>query len=180
MSATIKFVLFFVVPIIQDVLLALLFVRGMVLRKKRKDNQYDHLVSVSSVLLWVGAVCGGVLSIPVTLFGPDDTPDGVWYMFEVSVLGCIALILVYCNETVTYDDTTFTASNLFGIKHTYDYGEITGISRSGDDTFLWCGRRKIHLDTMSFGYGELLAYADKEYFKRYKKHIPIHKRRRIL
>ena len=180
MSATIKFVLFFVVPIIQDVLLALLFVRGMVLRKKRKDNQYDHLVSLHSVLLWTGTVCGGLLSIAVTLFKPDYTPDGVWYFWEVMVLACIAMMLAYCNETVTYDDTTFTASNLFGIKHTYDYGEITGISRRGDDTFLWCGRRKIRLDTISFGDDELVAFADKEYFKRYKKHIPIHKRRRIL
>ena len=90
------------------------------------------------------------------------------------------MMLAYCNETVTYDDTTFTASNLLGIKHTYDYGEITGISRRGDDTFLWCGRRKIRLDTISFGDDELVAFADKEYFKRYKKHIPIHKRQRIL
>ena len=111
MPATIKFVLLSVVPVIQDALIVLLFVRGLVLRKKRKDNQYDHLVSLSSVLLWAGVVCGGVLSIPVTLFGADDTPDGVWYIFEVFVLACIAMMLAYCNETVTYDDTTFTASN---------------------------------------------------------------------
>lgn len=178
MPATVKFVLFSVVPVIQDALIVLLFVRGMVLRKKRKDTHYDRLVSLSPVLLWAGAVCGGVLSIPVTLFGPDDTPSGVWYIFEVTVLACIAMMLAYCNETVTYDESEFETRNLFGIKRSYGYGEITGILRRGDDTILRCGRRRIRLDTMSSGGDELVAYADKAYFKRHKKYIPVYKPKR--
>ena len=99
----VKFVLFSVVPIIQDMLLVLLFVRGMALRQKRKDTRYDLLVSLSPVLLWAGAVCGGMLSVPVTLFGPDDMSSGVWVLFEVVVLACIAMLLAYCTETVTSD-----------------------------------------------------------------------------
>lgn len=178
MPATVKFVLFSVVPVIQDALIVLLFVRGMVLRKKRKDTHYDRLVSLSPVLLWAGAVCGGVLSIPVTLFGPDDTPSGVWYIFEVTVLACIAMMLAYCNETVTYDESEFETRNLFGIKRSYSYGEITGILRRGDDTILRCGRRRIRLDTMSSGGNKLVAYADKAYFKRHKKYIPVYKPKR--
>ena len=175
MPATVKFVLFSVVPIIQDALIVLLFVRGMVLRKKRKDTHYERLVSLSPVLLWAGAVCGGVLSIPVTLFGPDDTPSGVWYIFEVTVLACIAMMLAYCNETVTYDESEFETRNLFGIKRSYGYGEITGISRKGGDTALRCGRRRIRLDTMSSGGDKFVAYADKAYFKQHRKNIPAHK-----
>ena len=173
MSAAVKVVLFSVVPVIQDALIVLLLIRGMVLRKKRIDYQYDHLVSLVPVLLWVGAVCGGILSIPVTLFGADDTPGGVWYLFEVFILACIAMMLAYCNETITYDDTTFTASNLLGIKHTYDFGEITGISRRGGDTIIRCGRHRIRLDVMSLGGDELVAYAEKAYFRQYGKHVPV-------
>ena len=172
MSATVKIVLLSVAPIIQDLLLVLLFFRGMVLRKKRKDNPYDRIVALSPVLLWAGAVCGGVLSIPVTLFGPDDTLSGVWCIFEVIVLACIAMMLAYCNETVTYDESEFEARNLFGIKHSYGYGEITGISRKGGDTVLRCGRRRIRLDTLSTGSDKFVAYADKAFFKQRKKHIP--------
>ena len=175
MPDTVKFVLFSAVPIIQDVFLILLFIRGMVLCKNRKDTQYDRLVSLSPVLLWVGAVCGGMLSVPVTLFGADDIPSGVWYIFEVVVLACIAMMLAYCNETVTYDESRFEKSNLFGIKHSYDYGEITGISRKGGDTILRCGRRRIRLDTMTLGSSEFVAHADKAYIMRHKKHLPVYK-----
>ena len=171
----VKFVLFSVVPIIQDMLLVLLFFRGMVLRQKRKDSRYDLLVSLSPVLLWAGAVCGGMLSVPVTLFGPDDMSIGVWVLFEVVVLACIAMLLAYCNETVTYDKSGFHARNLFGIERSYDYGEITGISRKGGDTVLHCGRHRIRLDSMSFGSDKFVAYADKAYFRQYKRYIPVFK-----
>ena len=171
----VKFVLFSVVPIIQDMLLVLLFVRGMALRQKRKDTRYDLLVSLRPVLLWVGAVCGGVLSVPVTLFGLDDMSSGVWVLFEVVVLACIAMLLAYCNETVTYDKLGFHARNIIGIERSYDYGEITGISRKGDDTVLRCGRRRIRLDAMSFGGDKFVAYADKAYFRQYKRYIPVFK-----
>ena len=175
MSDAVKLVLFSVVPIVQDVILVLLFVRGVILYRKRKAAIRACFVSLSSVLLWVGAVCGGVLSIPVTLFGADDIPSGVWYFFEAIVFACIAMMLAYCNETVTYEESKFEASNLIGIKHTYDYGEITGIARKGGDTILYCGRRRIRLDTMSYGGDEFVAYADKAFFKRHKKYIPVHK-----
>lgn len=171
----VKFILFSVVPIIQDMLLVLLFFRGMVLRQKRKDSRYDLLVSLRPVLLWAGAVCGGMLSVPVTLLGPDDMSSGVWVLFEVVVLACIAMMLAYCNETVTYDKSEFHTRNLFGIERSYDYGEITGISRKGGDTVLRCGRRRIRLDSMSFGGNEFVAYADKAYFRQYKRYIPVFK-----
>ena len=175
MPATVTLVLFSVVPIIQDVFLVLLFVHGMVLRKKRKDTQYDRLVSLSPVLLWVGTVCGGVFSIPVTLFGTDDIPGGVWCFFEVVVLACIAMMLAYCNETVTYDESRFETKNLFGRKRSYGYGEITGISSKGGDTILYCGRRRIRLDTMSSGDDEFVTFAAKTYYRQHKKDIPVQK-----
>lgn len=174
MSDEVKFVLFTVIPIIQDVLIIILFARGTILHRKRKASKSDRIVSLSPILLWVGAIGGSLLSVPGTLSrGTEQWPDGVWYIFEAFILACIAMMLAYCNETVTYEESKFEASNLLGIKHTYDYGEITGIASKGGDTILYCGRRRIRLDTMSFGGDKFVAYADKAYFRQHKKYIPV-------
>jgi len=176
MSDEVKFVLFTVIPIIQDVLIIILFARGTILHRKRKASKSDRIVSLSPILLWVGAIGGSLLSVPGTLSrGTEQWPDGVWYIFEAFILACIAMMLAYCNETVTYEESKFEASNLLGIKHTYDYGEITGIASKGGDTILYCGRRRIRLDTMSSGGDKFVAYADKAYFRQQKKYIPVRK-----
>lgn len=176
MSNEVKFILFTVIPVIQAVSFVLLFVRGLFIRKKRNAAGYSRLVSLSPILLWVGATCGGLFSIPVVLLNPDKM-DYSWYIFEVLVLVCIAMLLAYCYETVTYDELNFEASNWLGIKHTYDYGEITGILQKSGDTVLRCGRRRIRLDTMALGGDEFIACADKAFFRRNKRYIPVCKRK---
>ena len=176
MSDEIKTVLFTGIPVLQDVVLILLFIRGMTVKRKRKEERQARLVSLSPMLLWVGAIGGGLLSVPLTLSGRQD-PEPALIVFEAGVLGCIAMMLAYCNETVTYDRATFTVSDLFGRKRTWDYGEITGLSRRGGDVVLRCGRRRIRLDAMAAGIEQFLKYADEGYFRRRNKYIPLIPRR---
>ncbi len=170
--------LFSVVPIVQDVLIVLLFIRGLLLRKKREQLKHYRLVSLSPILLWTGAICGGVLSVPVTLLGLNGTPDAVWYLFEFTVLVCIVMLLVYLNSTVTYDEKGFTASNLFGIKRTYGYDRITGILRSGGGTVLRCGRRSIRFDEAHIGSGSFILFADHALRKERGSGLPVLKRKK--
>lgn len=174
MLNTARFVLFSIIPIIQDVLLVALFVRGLLILRKRKTVNHARLVSLSSILLWVGSICGGVISVSLTLYGAKAMPVVVWCLFEVFVLGCIAMQLAYCKETITYDDEKFEASTFLGRKRTYRYGEITGIRQKGNDTLLYCGHRKIRIDTMASGCEEFVAYADKAYRRQHGGFIPLH------
>ncbi len=142
-----KLLLFTVLPVLQDLLFVFLAVRGFVLRRRRASER-SLLVSLSPLLLWAGLLCGGILCVPVTLFRPDDMSVGVWWILEAGVLLGLAMLLAYCNETVRYDESSFTSSNLLGIKRSSNYSEITGIRR-GSDIILYCGRRRIRLDAIA-------------------------------
>ena len=160
----VKIFIFTVIPIIQDALLVFLFFWGLHLKMKRKTVKQPRFISLHPVLLWVGAVCGGILSIPVTLVGANEMPSGVWYLFEACILGCIIMMLAYCNNTITYDETRFEVSGLFGKKRTYEYREITRIFHKGDDAILCCGRERIRVDAMFIDGTEFISYADKMYY----------------
>lgn len=170
--------LFSVVPVIQDVFLVLLIIRGVIINRKRGWTGVSvRRLFWSSSLLWTGTFCGGLFSIPVTVIGLgllDQGPDGVWYLFEGFILVSIAMLLAYCNSTIEYDGTGFTVSNIFGGKHRFRYGDISGIWNRGvlSDIVLYCGRRKIRLDYLLVGREVFVAYANQAYFNRYKANIP--------
>ena len=157
---------------IQDALLALLIVYGFItyFRRKRSDNAC--CVQLSPILLWIGSVACVFFSIPVNLFGPAEEPKFVWHFFEAFLLLNAAMLLAYCNETIRYDDAQFEARDLFGRKRVFRYGEITGLSRRGQDAILHCGRKKIRLDTLAEGTVDFIKQADKAYFRQYQKRIP--------
>ena len=171
-----KMLLFTALPILQDLLFVFLAVRGLVLLRRRAAGR-SFLVSLSPWLLWAGLICGGILSVPVTLFTPADMPAGVWWILEAGVLVCLAMMMAFCNETIRYDDSSFTASSFLGIKHSYSYSQITGIRRSGD-IFLYCGRRRIRLDTIALNRDDFVQYADRARRRQCGAGIPLHPRRR--
>lgn len=166
------FSLFPALPIIQDALIALLIVYGFItyFRRKRSDNAC--CVQLSPILLWIGSVACVFFSIPVNLFGPAEEPKFVWHFFEAFLLLNAAMLLAYCNETIRYDDAQFEARDLFGRKRVFRYGEITGLSRRGQDAILHCGRKKVRLDTLAEGTVDFIKQADKAYFRQYQKRIP--------
>ena len=171
-----KLLLFTVLPVLQDLLFVFLAVRGFVLRRRRASER-SFLVSLSPLLLWAGLLCGGILCVPVTLFRPDDMSVGVWWVLEGGVLIGLAMLLAYCNETVRYDEASFTASSFLGVRRSYSYSEITGIRRSGD-VFLYCGRRRIRLDTIAQGRDDFVQYADKARRRQCGAGIPLRPRRK--
>ena len=57
--------------------------------------------------------------------------------------------LIYC---ITYDDHEFTVRNILGIKHTYQYDQVTGIEiEKGRQTKLVIGKKKYVIDFFHIG-----------------------------
>lgn len=164
----------FVISVIQDVILICLSIWGFLIRRKRSRSGCSNTVFLSSLLLWTGFLCGSIFSIPLTLSNPTTLSYGTRFVFEIAVLLCIAMLLAYCNNTVVYDASGFTARNLLGRKYTCRYEELTGISRKSGSIILRCGKRKIILDSMASGREKFIAFADKSYFKLTHTHIPEH------
>ncbi len=177
MSEELHFLLFTALPAVQDLLLLLLIARGLLTYEERKKEPKARLVSLSPVLLWTGAICGGILSVPVTFFAPDTT-KGVWYLFEAIILGCIAMLLAYCNETVRYDEAQFETRSFLGRKRSWSYREITGLSRKLQDVYLHCGSKIFRLDAMAQGREAFLAHAERMYKAQFSRGIPRASRKR--
>ena len=168
-----KSVLFHILPAVQDIVLVVLLARGIALYKLRKVKRDFRQVSLRPVLLWTGSVCGGSFCILVTVLGFIGPPSTVpWPVFEALAVLSFVLILAYCNETVVYNEESFTVKNLFGIKRTFSYGDISGISKKGSDTVLRCGRSRVRLDQMALNVQKFIQFADSCYFRMFKRHIP--------
>ena len=161
-----------IMPVVQDILLIILAARGFRLRRERGKTNASELVSLSEMLLWVGCIVGSILSVPITLFTPQNMQNGVWWIFELAVLVCLAMLLAYCNDTIQYDAAGFEASTLFGRKRRYSYGQISAFSRSLGDVILHCEGKRIRLDAMAENRDTFLDYADKAHRRETGKNIP--------
>ena len=168
--------LFLVIPVLQAILILFLIVYGFLQRRERRGAPSARFVSLNQLLLWVGFLTGGILSVPVTLFSPDTMSKSVWFILEACVLLGLVMLLAYCNQTVSYDKDGFTAGSLLGIKRRYAYGDITGLARRGHDTVLYCGRRRILLDSIAMGTDSFVNYADQMRRKQTGKGIPLRER----
>lgn len=159
-------------PIVQDILLIILAARGFRLHRERAKTNASGLVSLNGMLLLVGCIVGSILSVPITLFTPQNMQNGVWGIFELAVLVCLAMLLAYCNDTIRYDAAGFEASTLFGRKRRYSYGQISAFSRSLGDVILHCEGKRIRLDAMAENRDTFLDYADKAHRRETGKNIP--------
>lgn len=172
MPIALKIVLYYVFPIVQDAMFVLLILRGVTLYKQRMNGD-SRQVSLSPLLLLAGSISGGLFCVLVTVFGLIGPPSIIlWLVFEAFALLGFALLLGYCNETVVYDEECFTAKNWLGIKRTYSYADISGIRQRGADTILYCGRRRIRLDSMALNAQSFIKHADACHFRQFQKHIP--------
>lgn len=172
MSDIVKLIFFVVVPAALDTVLIVLFLRGLMILKERKAKKDKRLVSLSPLLLWVGIVSGIFFTVPVYFMDPGAVPIPVPILFEVFGLLSAAMILAYCNETVVYDSLEFTSRNFLGVKRTCSYSDITCILWRRSDVFLYCGTRRIRLDTMASGKDEFVRFADRIYSSRNGERIP--------
>lgn len=167
-----RYFIFTLFPIIQDIILVIIIVKGLLILRARRSRTQSGFVSMPSILFWVGTAAGFLFSIPITFVNIDKLSISTWLIFEAFILIGVVMILAYCNEIIVYDNSRFEVSNLFGHKQLYYYGDITEIEKRGRDSVLYCGKRKILLDEIALGTQEFIKSANKAYCNQNGRSIP--------
>ena len=96
-------------------------------------------------------------------------------IFSILALLGIFLIIGYFNQRIYYSADKFVSSNLWGVKRTYSYGDISGIMGYGrnTDVKIYIGDKKIAIDRMAVGKKEFIEFALKRHRELKHKNIPL-------
>lgn len=96
-------------------------------------------------------------------------------IFSILALLGIFLIIGYFNQRIYYSADKFVSSNLWGVKRTYSYGDISGIMGYGrnTDVRIYIGDKKIAIDRMAVGKEEFIEFALKRHRELKHKNIPL-------
>ncbi len=127
--------------------------------KKAEEGKVRHPLFIGIL----GLVCATLFLIPTLITAFSD--ESIWIpliFFAFSSLG-LFLFFIYLNCRITYDDNGFTVKNLFGVKKSYTYDEITNLREDMSEDVLFVGGRKISVERISVGGFEFIAFAKKKY-----------------
>lgn len=127
--------------------------------KKAEEGKVRHPLFIGIL----GLVCATLFLIPTLITAFSE--ESVWLpliFFAFSSLG-LFLFFIYLNCRITYDDNGFTVKNLFGVKKSYTYDEITSLREDMSEDVLFVGERKISVERISVGGFEFIAFAKKKY-----------------
>ena len=127
--------------------------------KKAEDGKVRHSLFIGIL----GLVCAALLLIPALITAFSE--ESIWLpliFFAFSLIG-IVLFFVYLNCRITYDDNGFTVKNLFGVKKSYTYDEITSLREDMSEDVLFVGERKISVERITVGGFAFIAFAKKKY-----------------
>lgn len=127
--------------------------------KKAEEGKVRHPLFTGIL----GLVCATLFLIPTLITAFSD--ESIWIpliFFAFSSLG-LFLFFIYLNCRITYDDNGFTVKNLFGVKKSYTYDEITNLREDMSEDVLFVGGRKISVERISVGGFEFIAFAKKKY-----------------
>jgi hypothetical protein len=144
-------------------LLAILYAVGIISALLERNRSTKGRVHLPGLFAWIGGVCGGLFLIPtVAILFTDESPWLSIVFLCFSLLGG-SLSLGYLNCRITYDTERFTHKNIFGIKRTYTYDQITGLKEGTHEDVLYMGRRFAMIDEYAEGNTDFLLMAKKRY-----------------
>ncbi len=127
----------------------------------RPRQEKSGEVALPFFLFVIGLVVSAVLMIPAVILAViDEEPALTCFFLGCSLIG-ILLMMAHLNCRIFYDGQGFTVKNLFGLKKSYTYDQITGISGGSKDQHLHIGKKRILLDEIAVGRAEFLAFARK-------------------
>ncbi len=129
--------------------------------KKAEEGKVRHSLFIGIL----GLVCATLFLIPTLITAFSD--ESIWLpliFFAFSSLGLL-LFFIYLNCRITYDDNGFVVKNLFGVKKSYTYDEITSLREDMSEDVLFVGKRKILVERIAVGGFEFIAFAKKKYMK---------------
>ena len=160
--------------VVQGLLIVLLIIRCIREYRTRQSSDISHFVSLPPIVFLVGAVAGIIVSVPVSVPFLLKLPVAAWCVCEFFVLVSMAMMSAYVFETITYDGVGFEKRNFLGKKTRYEYKNITGISSPvAADVIIYVGRKRIRIDSMSYGGSDFAEYVSEVYSAWYERDIPI-------
>ena len=127
--------------------------------KKAEEGKVRHPLFIGIL----GLVGAALFLIPTLITAFAD--ESIWIpliFFAFSSLGLL-LFFIYLNCRIAYDDNGFTVKNLFGVKKSYTYDEITNLREDMSEDVLFVGKHKISVERISVGGFEFIAFAKKKY-----------------
>ena len=95
-------------------------------------SQGKRKVRVRLSIFILGIIASSLSTTGLFLGLIQDQDEDIYFKagFVIIMLPLIAmgfiLVMVYANYQIKFDDTGFTYRNSFGIKHRYDYADVTG------------------------------------------------------
>ena len=130
--------------------------------RKPKEPK-GNTVTLPALMAVIGAVGMIVFAVLALLsYEAEGLPTFVVLMlFE---LLSVSLVMAYCNCRISYDETSFTVKNFWGITRTYTYDDITWRKGTRDVT-LYVGGHVVRIDELSVGKTEFLCFSEARYRK---------------
>lgn len=116
--------------------------------KKKKSIKQNGEVSISVVALIIG-IADIIIFLIFLIISLVDKTYLTAIGLGIFILLGLSVVVAYINCKIYYEPTQFTYKNFFGIKHTYQYSEITGIKYGTSDTIIYVGKKKILVDNLS-------------------------------
>lgn len=89
--------------------------------------------------------------IPAIITFLLDQPLWIPILFAALSLPGASLLLAFINCRITYDDDSFTAGSIFGIKREFTYDQVTAIRENTHESYIYVGKRRILVDEFSIG-----------------------------
>lgn len=154
MEYIIRGISFLIIPIIISGVLAFL-------RQPKKAEKGK--VCMPKFFVIFGSISSAIFLVPTIITAFLDEPIWVSLVFLVLSLLGASLILAFVNCRVSYDEHGFTAKNLFGIKRTYTYDQVTAIRENLHESYIYLGKRRVMIDGVAVGGIEFIAYVRKRY-----------------
>lgn len=146
-----------------SIFLISVLVRGFYTVLNNPKSPEKGMVYLPKIICILGVVCNVVFIIPaiITLFGDYDL--WVFIVFIMFSLLGSALIIVFCNCRITYDENHFIYKNCFGIKRSYTYVDVVSIKEDMHEKVVYIGKHKVKIYEYSIGGKEFVLYVKKKY-----------------
>lgn len=133
---------------------------------RRRTEKNTKTVYFSKMVLWVGAICGGLFLIGSWLSGLQDGSVGVAICFGTFTLLGVTLMMAWKNCYIAYDDKGFTQHNIIGMQRSFNYDQLTGYhlaDGAATDIRLYACGKTVTVDMMAKNGIAFLTEARKGY-----------------
>ncbi|MBE6674503.1 MAG: hypothetical protein E7596_05305 [Ruminococcaceae bacterium] len=149
---------------ISSIVLILFAIAMPIIHNKRynpSENDRVYLHILQTVLFSVISLISSIIAFFISLYS-EDPFAACSVMLSISFLiALLALSTVAWN--IRYNENEIVYINMFGIKSTYEYRDITEYKRDMGDITVYVGKSKMRIDAWTIGREQFLSTIKKEY-----------------